>query len=54
MQWAENQMKLDFAALRNIQGIHAPLHLKCELEVANRVYAVQLICQFYMAEVIYK
>lgn len=42
VQWAENQMKLDFAVLRNTQGIYAPLHLKCELDVANRVNAVQL------------
>jgi len=42
VQWAENQMKLDFARLRDIQGIYAPLHLKCELDIANRVNTVSL------------
>jgi len=40
VQWNENQMKLDFAVLRNTQGMYAPLHLKCELDVAKRVNAV--------------
>jgi len=35
-------MSLNFAVLRNEQGIYAPLHLKCELDVANRVNAVLL------------
>jgi len=36
-------MKLDFAVLRNRQGIYAPLHLQNELDVANRVNAVSLL-----------
>ena len=30
-------MKLAYASLRNTQGLYAPLHLKYELDVANRV-----------------
>lgn len=40
-------MKLDFAVLRNRQGIYAPLHLQNELDVANRVNAVSLLWHWF-------
>ncbi|XP_062577528.1 proteasome maturation protein-like [Saccostrea cucullata] len=35
--WQENKVKMDFAMLRNTQGIHMPLRLQMERNVAQKV-----------------
>ncbi|XP_052673029.1 proteasome maturation protein-like isoform X2 [Crassostrea angulata] len=36
--WHENKQKMDFAMLRNTQGIHMPLRLQMEKNVAQKIY----------------
>lgn len=35
--WNENKLKMDFAMLRNLQGMHAPLKLQMELNTAKQM-----------------
>ncbi|XP_034302756.1 proteasome maturation protein [Magallana gigas] len=35
--WHENKQKMDFAMLRNTQGIHMPLRLQMEKNVAQKI-----------------
>ena len=37
LQWNSNLEKMDFAMLRNVQGLHAPLRLQMERKTASRV-----------------
>ncbi|XP_013391632.1 proteasome maturation protein [Lingula anatina] len=36
-EWRANQEKMDFAMLRQVQGIHAPLRLQMERNFANKI-----------------
>lgn len=35
--WNENKRMMDFAMLRNTQGLHAPLKLQMELHIAKKM-----------------
>ncbi|XP_056009650.1 proteasome maturation protein-like isoform X2 [Ostrea edulis] len=37
MHWHENKVKMDLAMLRNTQGIHMPLRLQMEKNVAQKI-----------------